>query len=539
METFGGSSSSSSNDKDNTVDWKRVADTTSEGIDYISNLLEVLILHILSFLPLKQWIVVSLLSRQWKYLWTKISILNLNEIEIISNIMKKDIFCPLCGDIPSSYRCLHHSRYAARSKFVEFVDRMLLLHSGSVIDTMRLSFLYDFHDGYNQRIDTWVRYALASNVKELELNFSDAEHFQFFDQKGLTVRHPDPPRPYELPCGSFAPKILKSFILTFCNFRTSNFNVLSSLQKLHLKQLKVLDGSIEEIASKCPVLEDIILEYCLIPDGFFVSKEDIKIKRLSVVHCASNERLRMSISTPNLVMLRIIGECLNSASIQKATHLIDAQIGICVIYTNNADGDALNTLLRGLRHCQSLTVSTWSIQVLPIESTLQQQLPIPLRKVKHLKLIAAISKKELARLSCLLRSCSNLEILTAVLSGPLDLLGFELPNSATDDIFEQTFWESQTLPFPCLRNSLKQLTVTGLMGRINEVEMIMFILKNAVALEKVILLLAGLNKYLCYSPNEFESFQQNLNQIYDFIRTSIQAEVSIFMEPHRNLHQVP
>lgn len=130
-----------------------------------------------------------------------------------------------------------------------------------------------------------------------------------------------------------------------------------------MKQLEVLDGSIAEIASKCPVLEDLIMEYCVIPDGFFVSEVDIMIKQLSMIHCASNEMLHVDISTPNLLMLTIVGKYLSSASIRKATRLTNALISISTISAHNADGDALNSLLRGLSYCQSLTLSTWNIQV--------------------------------------------------------------------------------------------------------------------------------------------------------------------------------
>ncbi|XP_021595546.1 F-box/FBD/LRR-repeat protein At5g56420 [Manihot esculenta] len=366
MEIASGISCSGSNNKSTDNSKQRAIVNPSEGIDYISNLPEAILLCILSLLPLKEWIKVSLLSKRWKYLWTQISNLNLDEVEMITNITKKDISCPLCGKFPSpgsSCPCLDNSICAAQRKFADFVDRMLLLHSGDTINNLRLSFLYDHQDGYTKRIDTWVRYALRSNIKELELNFSDREYFKFLGKKRLAVRWANPHQPYELPHGFFKPKILETFVLTFCKFRASSFNALSSLLRLHLKQLEVLDGSIEQITSRCPVLEDLILEYCLIPDGSFVSEVDIMIKRLSMIHCASKEMLRVDISTPNLLMLTIVGKYLRSASIRKATKLIDAQISISAISAHKADGHALNSLLNGLNHCQSLTLSTHCIRV--------------------------------------------------------------------------------------------------------------------------------------------------------------------------------
>ncbi|OAY28597.1 hypothetical protein MANES_15G079800v8 [Manihot esculenta] len=537
MEIESGISCSGSNNKGNGNGKQRVIDNPSGGIDYISNLPEAILLCILSFLPLKEWIKVSLLSKRWKYLWTKISNLKLDEVEMITNIIKKDISCPLCGKFPSqvsSCLCLDNATCAGRRKFADFVDRMLLLHSGYTINNLRLSFLYDPQDGYTKRIDTWVCYALRSNIKELELNFSDREYLKFLDKKGLAVRWADPHQPYELPHGFFKPKMLETFVLTFCKFRASSFNTFSSLLRLHLKRLEVLDGSIEHITSRCPVLEDLILEYCLIPDGYFVSKVDIMIKRLSIVHCASKDMLRLDISTPNLLMLTIVEKYLKSASIRKATELIDARISIYAISAHNADGHALNSLLNGLNHCQSLTLSTYCIRVIPMESTLLQRLHIPLQKLMRLRLIMGISKRELPRISCLLMSCPVLESLTLVLSGPMAIYRYEFPSRTMYNIDEEN-WESQIRQFPCLKTSLKEITVTELMGRRNEVQLIMFFLKYAAVLEKVTFSLCGPNKYLSYSPDKVTSFRENLSQMFDFIRGSIQAEIKIDGESYPNV----
>ncbi|XP_043807062.1 F-box/FBD/LRR-repeat protein At5g56420 [Manihot esculenta] len=487
MEIESGISCSGSNNKGNGNGKQRVIDNPSGGIDYISNLPEAILLCILSFLPLKEWIKVSLLSKRWKYLWTKISNLKLDEVEMITNIIKKDISCPLCGKFPSqvsSCLCLDNATCAGRRKFADFVDRMLLLHSGYTINNLRLSFLYDPQDGYTKRIDTWVCYALRSNIKELELNFSDREYLKFLDKKGLAVRWADPHQPYELPHGFFKPKMLETFVLTFCKFRASSFNTFSSLLRLHLKRLEVLDGSIEHITSRCPVLEDLILEYCLIPDGYFVSKVDIMIKRLSIVHCASKDMLRLDISTPNLLMLTIVEKYLKSASIRKATELIDARISIYAISAHNADGHALNSLLNGYTYGVNIAAET------------------------------AYSTPKTDALKAIYR--------------------YEFPSRTMYNIDEEN-WESQIRQFPCLKTSLKEITVTELMGRRNEVQLIMFFLKYAAVLEKVTFSLCGPNKYLSYSPDKVTSFRENLSQMFDFIRGSIQAEIKIDGESYPNV----
>ncbi|XP_057992176.1 F-box/FBD/LRR-repeat protein At5g22660-like isoform X1 [Hevea brasiliensis] len=233
-------------------------------------------------------------------------------------------------------------------------------------------------------------------------------------------------------------------------------------------------------------------------------------------------------------MLTIVGKYLRSATTRKATKLIDAQISISAVSAHNTHGDSLNSLLSGLNHGQSLTLSTWSMQVIPVESTLLQGLHIPLQKLMHLRLIIGLSKKELPRISCLLVSCPNLESLTLVLSGPMEIFGFDVPSPTTYNFEEETYWESQVVPFPCLKTSLKEITIIRLMGKRNEVQLIMFLLKKAIVLEKVSFSLCGPDKHLSYSPNEFIYFRQNISQMFDFIRGSIQAEVKVAVERYPN-----
>ncbi|KAF2285881.1 hypothetical protein GH714_008670 [Hevea brasiliensis] len=276
------------------------------------------------------------------------------------------------------------------------------------------------------------------------------------------------------------------------------------------------------------------MEYCLIPDGFFVSEVNIMIKRLSIIQCSSNEMLRLDISTPNLLMLAIIGKYPGSASIRKATHLNDAQVSVSAISAHNTKGDALNSLLSGLNHCQSLTLSTWSIQVIPVESTWPQRLHVPLQKLTRLRLIVGISKKELPRLSCLLMSCPNLESLTLVLSGPMKIFGFDLPSPTTYNFEEETYWESQTQSFPCLKTSLKEIKIIGLMGIRNEVQMIMFLLKNATILEKVAFSLCAPDN-LYYSPDEFINFGQNLKPYFSPQHSSQTKRKTLFFSSKPSL----
>ena len=354
MESSGGS---------NNMDQQRKIQNTFEGTDYISQLPEAIILYILSFLPIKDLIVVSLLSRLWKnmvmnHLSIVPSSLNLDELEMIRNFIRRSIQRHQSARFhgaSSSSQCLTNLIHAARRQYIDFVNRTLLLHCGCIINHLQLSFCYDGSDRYTRRVTSWVRFALTNKIKELYLDFSQGE----------LLRPSDVVHLYEFPKGSFCPKILHTLTLTYCKLRAASFGVLVSLQRLCLRQVKVIECSIRDLVSKCPILEDLSLEHCVIPNEFMVSEEDMKIKRLSLLDCKTVQwpMFSIDISTPDLLMLTIVGRYLMTSNIQKAVHLLEVFIDIEQIYADHVQGDALGSLLNGFCHCKTLTLNTWCIQV--------------------------------------------------------------------------------------------------------------------------------------------------------------------------------
>lgn len=337
--------------------------SASEGIDYISHLPEVILLHILSFLSLKDSIIVSCTSRQWKYLWTKLSNINLDVLDLIKIATRRDTSCLLHDDYPRDIDYVqrpYYLVYAAKRKFVNLVDQLVMHHSGCTINNFRLSFDYAPHDGYTRRIDSWVRFALRTNINELELNFRDVELFRFLKS---VLRPKISSIPYYWPSGCFAPKLLKFMTLTFCKFgAVATFGFFVALQKLSLHQSVVEDFTIGELASKCPALEDLSLENCVVHKDFLVSKEDIMIRKLSLLnyHTCGSSKLCVNMSTPYLSTLIIVGRYLVLSSIRNAKHLVDTAIAIKEIHVQ---GDALRALLHDLNHCRTLKLSTQHIQV--------------------------------------------------------------------------------------------------------------------------------------------------------------------------------
>lgn len=360
--------SSISKRNQNNVSEQDISQQTSDDADYISSMPQEVLLKILYFLPLKYWTILSAVSSKWKNLWTYISIINLDELEMIVKIIKGDVCRHLIDEFPSSssyaYQRLQRLVHAARRKFADFVDRLILFHSGCAIDNFRLSFRYVAQDEYASRVDKWVHFAMTSNTKRIELNFSEA--INYHRREGWQVNQTNFAQPYTLRPYSFVSRILETLILNYCKFEAFSFGQFVSLRRLCLICAEVLDRSIGDLVSKCPALEDLTLESCFIPDKFFVCGQELNIESLFLINCMTRNWVMfpINIATPELLSLTIVGTYLMSSSINKATKLVDVTIDIQQGIVNPTQGNFLASLLISLNHCQDLTLSSWCIQVL-------------------------------------------------------------------------------------------------------------------------------------------------------------------------------
>ena len=114
--------------------------------DKISNLPDDLIYRILSFLPTKQAVATSVLSKRWICLWTLVPTLDLEEPD--------------------------HCRIdeQAKMKFVHFVYRVLLLNKAGSVEKFRLN----CNPVYGHScINTWICSAIERGLQEVDISISE------------------------------------------------------------------------------------------------------------------------------------------------------------------------------------------------------------------------------------------------------------------------------------------------------------------------------------------------------------------------------
>ena len=125
------------------------ANSTAATID---DLPEQLLLHILTFFPIRDAIRTSSVSRKWRYLWHCMPSISL------------DLRC-----IPQLSRSLSR----AQRLFSNFVSQTLLLKQPhSSLNKFRLGFFGSKRTDQHL-ITSWIRYGINSQVSELEIDFYD------------------------------------------------------------------------------------------------------------------------------------------------------------------------------------------------------------------------------------------------------------------------------------------------------------------------------------------------------------------------------
>lgn len=193
--------------------------------DRISSLPDSLISHILSFLPTKDVVSTSILSKRWKSLWPSITTLDFNDE----------------AHAPSNYQ-----RYMV---FVQFVYKILVSRDFQPIKRFRLHCESEFTCSSNT--NTWVNYALRHQVEHLDVTI-----YRIL--------------PMYLPSSIFTCSTIVVLKLKGRSLEVKDMSrvCLPSLKDLHLESILFPNSySATRILFGCPRLEKLILKNILPYEG--------------------------------------------------------------------------------------------------------------------------------------------------------------------------------------------------------------------------------------------------------------------------------
>lgn len=187
------------------------------GPDLISDLPQSIIESILIKLPIKDAVRTSILSSKWRYKWSTITKLVIDEKCV-----------PLSND-----------RAIVEKSLIKFINQLLFLHQGPIHK-------FQISNPYLQscpEIDQWVLFLSRNDIKELVLELGEGEWFR-------------------IPSCLFNCKKLTRLELSRCELDPPlNFKGFMRLKSLILHQVLIAPDAIESLISSCPLLESLSLSY--------------------------------------------------------------------------------------------------------------------------------------------------------------------------------------------------------------------------------------------------------------------------------------
>jgi hypothetical protein len=176
-------------------------------IDRISELQDPILEHILSFIPTKKTLQLSILSKRWQRVWALFPVPDFNQFPFDRNLRK----------VPPNEKEQEIQR--KKEEFINFVERSLLARYRQRLNLNKFRLVTLFEESDFAVVNRWIDYAIECNVKELKLDMPRRKSPKF----------------YELPGRVLVANSITELKLCMCKLKSfySDIN-LSSLKKLVL-----------------------------------------------------------------------------------------------------------------------------------------------------------------------------------------------------------------------------------------------------------------------------------------------------------------
>lgn len=421
--------------------------STSLKEDRISCLPDEILCHILSFLPTKNAVATCVLSSKWKLVWA-----------LLPNLCFDDRLCLM-------YESTHALTEDASTRFENFVNRVLLCHSGKINKfSLHCSRLINFSG-----LKSWVSWAIMRNVVEIELNLDNYKRIK---------------EAIELPESIYTSKALEAVKLNLKFFIKTppRGNSFLSVKTLHVA-LNNLDNNFSEwLFSSCPALEDLSIKgYLYVGDLVTLNISSLTLKRLTLVFldCAepagSDTDHEVVIRAPNLEYLYIKDYIPISYAVDELHSLTEAVFDIDCEYMGEFEStddvaQGVVQLHRGVNNTKFLSWSKGILYALVFAKEIEDFFPT----------FPFLTRFELEV------DNSGWHLLPLIFSRMPNLESFVFEVEEDTDL--DCWWADEPLSLPdCLLPRVKTIEMRGFAGRKNEMKLIKFLLKNCEVLNTMII----------------------------------------------------
>ncbi|XP_050217313.1 F-box protein At3g62230-like [Mercurialis annua] len=406
--------------------------------DMFNSLTHSLLVLIASYLPFKEAVRTSILSKQWLHVWRETTNIEFNE-----NFFHK----PQEAD--------QETLIIKRNVFIGFVRQFIANYPHKGIQRFALTcsnpqeFLPD--------MKIFVGFALSRNVTELELDFSNPN----WREDGHDHRRES--SVFELPLETY--QLLKDSIVSLklisCRFdasRVSNFSILKSVS---FGWIGISIVSIKSMLVSCPLIESLSLKNCWGIEHFEIALPNLRLKNLVVDKCNLIQDYFL-IEGPKLEFLKYSGR-IAQFNMSSSRYLIEADLDFGLQTEFDGEfGYLLYDFLQQVYAAKVLTLCSVFLQIIP-----QGEEPFGSQdclQAHHLILKTAMHFNEYFGIRFMLNSCPLLEILTFDI-GPATIFPAYIPPLQFNP---QEFWSKNLIVQKCIKKSLRVVNVRGFKGTWNE-----------------------------------------------------------------------
>ncbi|XP_016496978.2 putative F-box protein At1g49610 [Nicotiana tabacum] len=417
-------------------------------MDRLSELPELILVHILSFVNMRDVVRTAILSKRWRHLWSTVPNLDFSY----------DDFYPY-------------------QNYVDFVNRTLLSRGTSKIRRLKIGLF--LNASYRKDYDGWILYAAKNNVEELFLEFNQDCCYWF------------PPQ-----C-VYRNSSFKTLSLWSCKFIHDVQITWNLLTKLTLRFSVLGNQDVHKIMVGAPKLEFLELDSCWGYDDLNIDSPSLRT--LIVCEWESVEFEHgpiMTISAPNVQTLRLSGflyrKCIlmNVQSVVNATLSIHPHTGFRGEKKNlKGQQDNLMELVRSLKHVENLTLGAWCVEVLALRE--KKRIPSQVSTHKCVTLSIHMKEDDLFGTVNLLKGSPALQMLIIDMEyGPYEQpKGVELADSKNFyNSNGANYLASQVKHVKCLLHHLKTVKITQFVAKTSVFPFLEFILKNGKVLENVVII---------------------------------------------------
>ncbi|XP_026664913.2 putative F-box/FBD/LRR-repeat protein At4g03220 isoform X2 [Phoenix dactylifera] len=433
---------------------------SQEEADRISCLHDAIIYHIFSFVSTIDVVQTSILARRWRHLWTSVPTLDFDDDEFsIAN---------------------------GEDEFVHFVNKVQSCYKAQQIQRYHLSIKQARNSNF---LETWVRFAVEHNVQELYLDLPHGRPFEvsFCQSVRVLKLHGD----LKLPASGCFSSLEH---LSLLGVQLTNDNGILDVTSEHYPLLRSCSlkscMGLNCLNINCSLLEHLDVENCFDLDQLHVSAGKLRFLSVQSSFTYGIDTGWVEIAAPSLQTFEWLDYITDNFSIGNFTCLKSAHTSLVFHYHPEKKESYMKNARKFLHHlacAETLHVEMPCLWGLHSNKELLEGLSTKLFNLKHLTLLVSLDDHVLRGVSCLIRSCSNLEILHIHTID--EHIQEELNNSFPDlSHFDQReSWSYQRRPL----DHLSEAKIYGFRGKEHEIEFMQFLLEHAITLKRMIILFSG------------------------------------------------